>query len=84
MKHVYFDMAIYDKDAMEMLIRKMGVDNVVFSTEMLGTAMAVDPKTGKCFDDTVGLVKSIEWLTDDDLYKIFEGNARKLYSRAKW
>ena len=83
-KHVYFDMAIYDKDSMEMLIRKMGVDNVVFSTEMLGTAMSVDPKTGKCFDDTVGLVKSIEWLTDEDRYKVFEGNARKLYSRAKW
>ncbi len=83
-KHVYFDMAIYDKDSMEMLIRKMGVDNVVFSTEMLGTATAVDQKTEKCFDDTVGLVKSIEWLTEEDLYKVFEGNARKLYSRAKW
>jgi hypothetical protein len=29
-------------------------------------------------------VKSIEWLTDQDRYKIFEGNARRLYSRAKW
>jgi 4-oxalmesaconate hydratase len=83
-KHIYFDMAIYDQDSMEMLIRKIGVDNVVFSTEMLGTAKAIDPQTGKYFDDTVGMVKSIEWLTDQDRYKIFEGNARKLYSRAKW
>jgi 4-oxalmesaconate hydratase len=83
-KHVYFDMAIYDKESMELLIKKIGADNVLFSTEMLGTAMAVDPKTGKNFDDTVGLVKSIEWLTDQDRYKIFEGNARRLYSRAKW
>jgi 4-oxalmesaconate hydratase len=83
-KHIYFDMAIYDKESMELLIKKIGVDNVVFSTEMLGTAMAVDPKTGRYFDDTVGMVKSIEWLTDEDRYKIFEGNARKLYSRAKW
>jgi len=83
-KHVYFDMAIYDKDSMEMLIKKVGADNVVFSTEMLGTAKAVDPKTGKYFDDTVGMVKSIEWLTDEERVKIFEGNARKLYSRAKW
>jgi 4-oxalmesaconate hydratase len=83
-KHVYFDMAVYDKDSMEMLIRKMGVDNCVFSTEMLGTAMAIDPKTGKYFDDTVGMLKSIEWLTDEERYKICEGNARKLYTRAKW
>lgn len=83
-KYIYFDMAIYDKDSMEMLIRKIGADNILFSTEMLGTAKAIDPKTGRFFDDTVGMVKSIEWLTDADRYKIFEGNARKLYTRAKW
>jgi len=83
-RHLYFDMAIYDKDSMEMLIRKMGTDNLVFSTEMLGTAKAIDPETGRFFDDTVGTVKEITWLSDEDKYKIFEGNARKLYSRAKW
>ena len=83
-RHLYFDMAIYDKDAMEMLLRKIGTDNVLFSTEMLGTAKAVDPETGKFFDDTVGMAKSIEWLTDEDRYKIFEGNARNLYTLAKW
>jgi 4-oxalmesaconate hydratase len=83
-KHIYFDMAIYDKDSMEMLIRKIGVDNVLFSTEMLGSAKAVDPLTGRFFDDTVGIFESIEWLSDEDRYRIFEGNARKLYSRAKW
>jgi 4-oxalmesaconate hydratase len=51
---------------------------------MLGTAKAVDPQTGKSFDDTVDMVKSIEWLTEEGRYKIFEGNARKLYPRAKW
>jgi 4-oxalmesaconate hydratase len=83
-KNLYFDMAIYDRDSMEMLIKKIGVDNVLFATEMFGTAQAIDPMTGKYFDDTVEMVKSIEWLTDEDRYKIFEGNARKLYTRAKW
>ncbi len=83
-RHLYFDMAIYDKDSMELLIRKIGVDNVVFSTEMLGTAKAIDPETGKNFDDTVGMVRSIEWLSEEDRYKIFEGNAKKLYTHAKW
>jgi hypothetical protein len=30
------------------------------------------------------MVTDIDWLTDDDRYKILEGNARKLYSRAKF
>lgn len=83
-RHLYFDMALYDQDAMEMLIRKVGVDNVLFSTEMLGTARAIDPLTGRLFDDTVPMVRSIEWLTAEDLHKIFAGNAQRLYSRAKW
>jgi 4-oxalmesaconate hydratase len=83
-KHLYFDMALYDRDAMEMLIRKMGADNVLFATEMFGTAKAIDPATGKSFDDTVELARSIDWLTDEDRHKIFEGNARKVYSRAQW
>jgi hypothetical protein len=29
----------------------------------------------------VPIFKSIEWLTDEDHYKITEGNARKLFSR---
>jgi len=32
----------------------------------------------------VGMVQSIDWLTDEDRYKIFEGNAKRLYTRANW
>lgn len=83
-KHLYFDTAIYDKDSFEMLIRKMGVDNVLFATEMFGTSKAIDPNTGRKFDDTVRFIDEITWLTDEDRSKIFEGNARKVFSRAKF
>jgi len=83
-RNLYFDLAIYDQDSMEMLIRKIGIDRVMFATEMFGTAQATDPKTGRGFDDTVDMVKSIKWLSDDERHKIFEGNARKVYSRGKW
>jgi 4-oxalmesaconate hydratase len=82
-KHLYFDTAVYDRDSMEMLIRKMGVDNVLFATEPFGTAMFVDPQTGKSFDDTVSFVDDLAWLSESDRSKIFEGNARRLFSRAK-
>jgi 4-oxalmesaconate hydratase len=83
-KKLYFDTAIYDRDSMEMLIRKMGADNVLFATETFGTAKDVDPQIGKLFDDTVDFVKEVDWLSDDDRHKIFEGNARKLFTRAEF
>jgi len=82
-KNLYFDMAIYDQDSMELLIRRMGTDNLLYASEMFGTAQAIDPSTDRCYDDTVPFVNAIDWLSDDDRYKIFEGNARKLYSRVE-
>jgi 4-oxalmesaconate hydratase len=80
-RRVYWDMAIYDKEAMELLIKRVGVDNVLFATEMFGAVNAIDPKTGRNFEDIVPVFKSIEWLSDEDRRKITEGNARKVYSR---
>ena len=76
-------MAIYDQDGMELLIKKVGVDNVLFATEMFGAVNAVDPETGRNFEDLVPLFNGIDWLSDEDRYKITEGNHRKVYSRMK-
>lgn len=83
-RNVYFDTAVYDRDSMEMLIRKAGPDNVLYAAEPFGTAKATDPATGRLFDDTVPFVRDIEWLTEDDVHKVLGGNAQRLYSRAKF
>jgi 4-oxalmesaconate hydratase len=57
---------------------------VLYASEMWGSAKAIDPLTGRKFDDTAHMVTDIDWLSDEDRYKIFEGNARKVYSRAKF
>jgi 4-oxalmesaconate hydratase len=80
-RKVYWDMAIYDKESMELLIKRVGVDNVLFATEMFGAVNAIDPKTGRNFEDLVPIFKSIEWLSEDDRRKITEDNARKVFSR---
>lgn len=80
-RRVYWDMAIYDKESMELLIKRVGIDNVFFATEMFGATNAVDPETGRNFEETVPLLESIEWLTDEDRHKITEGNVRKVYNR---
>ncbi len=79
-KNLYFDTAVYDADAMEMLIRKAGPDNVLYASEPFGTAKAVDPETGRAFDETIGFVEAIG-LDATDLEKVFSGNALRLYNR---
>jgi 4-oxalmesaconate hydratase len=51
---------------------------------LFGMAKAVDPATGRTYDDTVPMVKAISSLSDEDRWKIFEGNARRLYTRARF
>ncbi|MCP1615482.1 hypothetical protein J2848_007197 [Azospirillum lipoferum] len=55
------------------------MDNILFASEMLGAVPGVDPDTGYHFDDTKRYVDQLN-LSDDDRYKIFEGNARKSLS----
>ncbi|HUR72535.1 MAG TPA: amidohydrolase family protein, partial [Candidatus Limnocylindrales bacterium] len=80
-RRVYWDMAIYDKESMELLIKRVGADRVLFATEMFGAVNAIDPGTGRNFEDLVPIFKSVEGLTEQDRYNITEGNARRLYSR---
>jgi 4-oxalmesaconate hydratase len=80
-RRVYWDMAIYDKESMELLIKRVGADNVLFATEMFGAVNAIDPMTGRNFEDLVPIFQEIDWLTREERYKITEGNVRKLFPR---
>lgn len=82
--NLWFDLAIYDEEAMEMTIRRLGPDRVLYATEMWGSAYNVDPLRGKPFDETLDYVNNISWLTPDQKYAILEGNARKVFSRARF
>jgi 4-oxalmesaconate hydratase len=48
---------------------------------MLGAVKGVDPETGHNFDDTKRYVDQLAELSDSERYKIFEGNARRVYAR---
>jgi len=78
---MYFDTTVYNEAAMRLLIDVVGVDNVVFASEMLGGVNAVNPQTGRMFDDNKPYLDAIESLTDEDKRKILEGNVRKAYPR---
>jgi 4-oxalmesaconate hydratase len=50
---------------------------------MVGAVRGIDPETGHHYDDTRRYIDSIDWLSEADRTKIFEGNARKVYARLR-
>jgi 4-oxalmesaconate hydratase len=48
---------------------------------MVGAVKGIDPRTGHHYDDTKRYIDQVTTLSAEDKHKIFEGNARKVYSR---
>jgi 4-oxalmesaconate hydratase len=63
------------------LLRVVGVDNVLFASEMLGGVTTIDPLTGRYFDDNKPCLDMVDWLTAADRRKIFEENVVRVYPR---
>jgi 4-oxalmesaconate hydratase len=82
LKKLNYDTCLYSKESLELLIRLVGADSVMFGTEKPGTGSARDPESGRDYDDLKPVIEAIDWLSPEDKAKIFEGNARRLYQRA--
>ena len=80
MKNVYFDTCVYHQPGIDLLFEVIDIDNILFGSEMVGAVRGIDPQTGNYFDDTKRYVDALD-LSDADRYKIFEGNARRVYPR---
>jgi 4-oxalmesaconate hydratase len=81
LKNVFFDTCVYHYPGIELMAKVVPVDNMLFASEMLGAVKGIDPETGFHFDDTKRYVDQVKALGDDERYKIFEGNARRVYPR---
>ena len=82
LKNVYFDTCVYHQPGIELLLKVVPIDNILFGSEMVGAVRGVDPRTGHYYDDTKRYVDSLP-LSEGDRHKIYEGNALKVYPRLK-
>ena len=80
MRRMYYDTVLYSKEALELLIKVVGADNLVYGAECPGVGSSINQETGETWDRTVPVIQSFDWVSDEDKYKIFEGNARKLFN----
>ena len=81
LNNVSFDTCVYHKPGIEFLTSVIPVESLLFGSEMIGAVRGKDPNTGEFFDDTKLYIDACTNLSDNDRYKIFEGNARRVYAR---
>lgn len=81
LNNVFFDTCVYHQPGIDLLAKVIPVDNILFASEMVGAVRGIDPETGHYFDDTRRYVDALDGLSEEARYKIFEGNARRVYGR---
>ena len=79
--NIFFDTCVYHYPGIELLLKVVPVDNILFGSEMVGAVRGIDPETGHYFDDTKRYIDEISWVSAADKRKIFELNVRKVYPR---
>jgi 4-oxalmesaconate hydratase len=81
LRQMWFDTCVYTRNPLELLFKEVGWDRCVFGTEKPGSGSAVDPVTGRDYDDVRSVIESIDFLSAPARAAIFEGNARSLFGR---
>jgi 4-oxalmesaconate hydratase len=80
LNNVFFDTCVYHLPGIELLTKVIPAENILFASEMVGAVRSIDPETGHYFDDTKRYLDQV-LLSDAARTKIFEGNARHVFSR---
>ena len=80
MRNVFFDTCVYHQPGIDLLVRVIDLDNILFGSEMIGAVRGVDPESGNYFDHTRRYIDALA-LDERDKRRIFEGNARRVYPR---
>jgi predicted TIM-barrel fold metal-dependent hydrolase len=81
LRHMYYDTVLYSQESVELLLKVVGVDHVLFGSDKPANGSVIDPRTGRALNDIAPMIEAIGWLTEADKHALYEGNARKLYTR---
>jgi 4-oxalmesaconate hydratase len=79
--NVFFDTCVYHQPGIELLLKVIPADNILFAAEIVGAVRGIDPETGHYYDDTRRYIDAIGWLSAADREKIFSGNVSRVYPR---
>ena len=80
MRNVFFDTCVYHQAGIDLLIKVIDIDNILFGSEMVGAVRGIDPETGYYFDDTKRYIDALT-IPVEHKQQIFEANARRVFPR---
>jgi 4-oxalmesaconate hydratase len=81
--NVFFDTCVYHQPGIDLLLKVVPIENILFASEMVGAVRGIDPESGHYYDDTKRYIEASQSLSTGDRQKIFEGNAQRVYPRWK-
>lgn len=79
LRQLYFDTDVHAEESLALLFKTVGTDRTLFGTERPGSGGAINPKTGRSFEDFKYTIDRIDFLTDADRQLIYETNARGVF-----
>jgi 4-oxalmesaconate hydratase len=83
LRNVFFDTCVYHQPGIDLLLKVIPHENILFASETVGAVRGKDPETGHYFDDTRRYIDGASALSEASRQKIFADNARRVYSRLK-
>jgi len=83
LKNVFFDTCVYHKPGIELLLKVIPTENVLFASEIVGAVKGIDPDTGYNYDDTKRYIDGVDWVSAEQREKIYSGNAFTVYPRLR-
>jgi 4-oxalmesaconate hydratase len=78
--NVFFDTCVYHQAGIDLLLRIVPAENILFGSEMVGAVRGIDPQTGHYFDDTKRYIDAAD-IDEGAKRKILEENTRRVYPR---
>jgi predicted TIM-barrel fold metal-dependent hydrolase len=77
-QNLFFDSCGYDVHFLEAAIKQRGVSQICFGVEAPGSGRAVRPETGRTCDDLIPVLRSFDWLSEEDRRNIVHHNPARV------
>jgi len=78
--NVFFDTCVYHQPGIDLLLKVIPTENILFASEMVGAVRGIDPETGHYFDDTKRYIDAAA-ISHAARTEIFANNAKRVFSR---
>lgn len=83
LRNVYFDTCVYHQEGIDLLLKVIPTENILFGSEIFGAVKGIDPTTGFHFDHVSRYIQQSDQADETKRRRIFSGNAQQVYPRLR-